>query len=250
MSESSNRQRVLITGINGLIGEVIRVSLRKQYDVYGLDLKPPYSENVFNIDIFDFEKLLETLSDLKPLDFIVHLAGESDSQASWESVLKPNIIGTRNVFEVAHQLNVSRVVFASSNHVTGAYEGFLPHLHLHLQPEPEKIRHTDPIRPDGDYGVSKAFGEAIARYYCSRWGVEIVCLRIGTVNRQDSPGQDLRSMKTWLSHRDLKHLIDRSLKANVTFGIYYGVSDNKGAFWDISNARDELGYEPRDNASG
>jgi nucleoside-diphosphate-sugar epimerase len=250
MSHSSNRQRVLITGINGLIGEVIRVDLQGHYEVYGLDIQPPYSETVFEADISEFDKLLSTVSPIMPLDFIVHLAGESNSQASWESVLRPNIIGTRNVFEVARRLKVPRVIFASSNHVTGAYEGFLPHLHLHLQPEPEKIKHTDPIRPDGDYGVSKAFGEAIARYYCARWGIEAVCLRIGTVNRQDSPGQDPRIMKTWLSHRDLRHLIDRSLKANVMFGIYYGVSDNKGAFWDISNARDELGYEPRDNASG
>ena len=55
-------------------------------------------------------------------------------------------------------------------------------------------------------------------------------------------------MRTWLSKRDLIHLIERSLVANVTFGVYYGVSDNKGAFWDISNAQLELGYSPQDNA--
>ncbi len=250
MAKSSARQRVLITGINGLIGKGVRPHLEKQYDIYGLDVKPPYSEVVLEVDISDFDKLLETLCPLKPLDFILHLAGESDSQASWESVLMPNIIGTRNIFEVARRLSVRRVVFASSNHVTGAYEGFRPQLHLHLEPEPEVITATDPIRPDGEYGVSKAFGEAIARYYCARWGLEAVCLRIGTVNSQDSPEGDLRTMKTWLSYRDLNHLIDRSLKANVTFGIYYGISQNKGAFWDISNARTELGYNPQDNASG
>jgi len=250
MAQSSKRERPFITGINGLIGNKIRGPLEKQYEVYGLDVKPPFSQKVFEADISKFDQLLQSLSPLKPLDFIVHLAGETDLQAVWESLLGPNIIGTRNVFEIARQLSVRRVVFASSNHVTGAYEGFPPDLHLHLEPEPLKVRPSDPIRPDSDYGVSKAFGEAIARYYCARWGLEAICLRIGTVNPQNSPEGDLRTMKTWLSYRDLIHLIDRSLKANVTFGIYYGVSNNKGAFWDISSAKQELGYEPQDDASG
>ena len=250
MTDSTRKPRAFITGINGLIGGVIRAPLERQYDVYGLDVMPPFSERVFKVNISEFDTLFECLNPLKPIEYIIHLAGETNSQASWDSVIGPNIIGTRNVFEVAHKLNVRRVVFASSNHVTGAYEGFSPDLHLHLEPEPLGIKPADPIRPDGDYGVSKAFGEAVARYYSARWGIESVCLRIGTVNRKDSPGDDLRIKKTWLSYRDLEHLVDRSLKANVTFGIYYGVSDNKGAFWDISNARTELGYEPQDNASG
>jgi hypothetical protein len=53
----------------------------------------------------------------------------------------------------------------------------------------------------------------------------------------------------WLSHRDLVQLVEKSLSANVVFGIYYGISNNKGAFWDISNARDELGFAPEDDAS-
>ena len=56
-------------------------------------------------------------------------------------------------------------------------------------------------------------------------------------------------MKTWLSHRDLVQLVRKSLESDVEFGIYYGVSDNTGRFWDISNAEKELGYKPEDNAA-
>ena len=56
-------------------------------------------------------------------------------------------------------------------------------------------------------------------------------------------------MKTWLSHRDLVQLVNKSLGSNVMFGIYFGVSANMSVFWDISNARSELGYEPVDDAS-
>jgi hypothetical protein len=97
--------------------------------------------------------------------------------------------------------------------------------------------------------VSKAFGEAVARYYCARWGIEAICLRIGMVLSSDDPTSDARLRKIWLSHRDLVQLIEKSLTANVNFGIYYGVSNNKGAFWDITNARNEMAYEPVDDGS-
>ena len=141
------------------------------------------------------------------------------------------------------------MVFASSNHVTGAYEGFAPNLHLHRQAEPVPISVNHPMRPDSDYGVSKAFGEILARYYCARWGLESICIRIGSVRRDDDPTTDPRFLRTWLSHRDLVHLVECCLRANVTYGVYYGISNNKGAFWDLSNARAELGYAPRDDAS-
>jgi uronate dehydrogenase len=32
------------------------------------------------------------------------------------------------------------------------------------------------------------------------------------------------------------------------FGIYYGISGNTRAYWDLSNARQELGYDPQDDA--
>jgi len=41
--------------------------------------------------------------------------------------------------------------------------------------------------------------------------------------------------------------VEKSLAANVVFGIYYGISNNKGAFWDITNARMELGFDPVDD---
>ena len=112
-----------------------------------------------------------------------------------------------------------------------------------------KISVKDPIRPDSDYGVSKAFGEILARYYCARWGMESICLRIGSVIADDDPTESLRFKRTWLSHRDLIQLVEKSLDSSIAFGIYYGISNNKGAFWDISNAQIELGYNPQDDAS-
>jgi len=243
------RLRILITGINGTIGKVLRAALQDDHDLFGLDRVSPLSDRISFANIAEYEKVARVVEQFSPLDCIIHLAGDASVTASWESVLVANIIGTRNVFEAAREFQVKRVIFASSNHVTGAYEGFEPNLHLHTQPEPPKISTQDPIRPDSDYGVSKAFGEAVARYYCARWGIEAICLRIGAVLSNDDPTSDAHLRKVWLSHRDLVQLVEKSLTTNVVFGIYYAISNNKGAFWDIANARVELGYAPLDDAS-
>jgi nucleoside-diphosphate-sugar epimerase len=241
--------RLLITGVNGLIGKILSGALQNAYEVYGIDVHGPFSDRIFQADISEYDELAKVFERIGPVSFLVHLAGQASTTASWDAVLKANIIGTRNVYEAARAFNVRRVVFASSNHVTGAYEGFEPHANLHLQHEPERITVHHPIRPDSDYGVSKAFGEAVARYYCARWGIESVCLRIGSVRPDDNPAGHPRMAKIWLSHRDLIHVVERSLASRVTFGIYYGVSNNRGVFLDISNARSELGYDPRDDSA-
>ncbi len=226
--------RLLITGINGRIGTILRNALEDAHDVYGLDRAGAFSDRILSADVAEYSQVAQ---------------GDPRVSAGWESILSANIVGTRNIFEAAREFQVRRVIFASSNHVTGAYEGFEPNLHLHTQPEPPKISIQDPIRPDSDYGVSKAFGEAVARYYCARWGIEAICLRIGAVLPNDDPTKSPHLRRIWLSHRDLIQLVKKSLVTNVTFGVYYGVSNNKGAFWDISNARVELGYDPVDDAS-
>ena len=58
-----------------------------------------------------------------------------------------------------------------------------------------------------------------------------------------------RILSTWLSHRDCVQLVWRGIEASeVKFGIFYGISGNKRAYWDIQNARDLLGYKPEDDA--
>jgi nucleoside-diphosphate-sugar epimerase len=241
--------RLLITGINGLIGTILRNAFQDMHDVFGIDLQGESSARVFAADISDYGQVARAFGQFPSLDAIVHLAGDPKVNASWESVLKANIIGTRNVFEAAHEFQVARVIYASSNHVTGAYHGFEPDLHKYTQPGPPTISPQDPIRPDSDYGLSKAFGEAVARYYCDRWGIQAICLRIGAVLKNDDPTRQPENRRIWLSYRDLVQLVEKSLSSDVAFGIYYGISNNKDAFWDISNARADLGFAPVDDGS-
>ena len=242
------KQKLLITGSHGLIGGILWNGLSDSYELYGLDNHADTrAENRFQADVTQAGQIEAVLDRIPDLRFVIHLAGDARVDADWQSTFNVNLGGTANVYAQVQQHGVQRVIFASSNHVTGAYEGFPPS--LHTAENVGMIRVSDPIRPDGFYGASKAAGEAIARMYYELHGLESICLRIGSVTKEDDPRANPRMRSTWLSHRDLVQLVKRSLAADVKFGIYYGVSNNKKRFWNISDAEKELGYHPEDDAS-
>jgi nucleoside-diphosphate-sugar epimerase len=236
-----------MTGSRGRIGRILTNALSDSFEVYGVDVTGEPDERTLLADVSDFAALDRAFESMGAIEYVIHLAANPRVDGDWDSILRNNIIGTYNTYECARRHGVRKVVFASSNHATGAYEG-LPRV-LHKQAEPRKVNITDPVRPDGHYGTSKVFGEAVARQYYELHGLQSICLRIGSVLPDDDPTRDERCMKTWLSHRDLVQLVRKSLLSDVGFGVYYGVSKNKGMFWDISNAEQELGYEPQDDAS-
>ncbi len=241
------KKTVLMTGSEGIIGNILKKALSRDYIIFGLGRRKLQLNNYFQANIADIETLQTVFSCMGKVDVLIHLAGDARDDAPWESILKSNIIGLRNVYEMAKRFSVPRVIFASSNHATGGYEGIPPT--LHKQQNPEMITVIQEVRPDGDYGSSKVYGEAVARQFYDRYCIESICLRIGTVRDHDDPTRQERHMKTWLSHRDLIQLFQKAIESDIKFGIYYGVSDNTGRFWDISNAKRDLGYMPQDNAT-
>ena len=232
------RLRILITGINGTIGRAIVNGRQDTWDITGLDVVPGHGAHI--ADIADWGKIDAVFDSAGRLDGVVHLAAIASSRASWDDVLVRNIVGTRNVYESAKNHRVPRVVFASSWHVVGGY-------HMHRETG-GLVTVTDPVRPDGDYATSKAFGEALARQYWEQFGVRSVCLRIGNVEANDRP-RDEHAERIWLSHRDLVQLVERSLSADVDFGIYFATSGNTGGFLDLGPTERELGYVPQDDSS-
>lgn len=228
---------VLITGAAGDIGSSLRPFLRDDHRLRLQYRQRPLeglseSEEAVQGDIEDLTSV-ETM--VQGVDAIVHLAAERRADASWEQVHGPNIVGTYNVFEAARRAGVPRIVFARTNHVMGNYD----------RDRAWPIHPDQPVRPDGYYGASKAFGEALARYYSDEFDMSMICLRIGWF--LERPFNET-SMRMWLSPRDMGQLTRRCLVAEVRFGLYYGVSNNTRCQWDLENARRELGYEPQDNS--
>lgn len=232
--------KLVLTGVQGLIGGILREALADRYDIWGLDLHAS-APKTLTADVADIEAVRRAFDRIGEFERLVHLAGDRRVDAPWSSLLPNNILGTYNVYSAAHARGVERIVFASSNHVVGMVEK--------EGGGPERVSVTDPVRPDSLYAVSKLFGEALARYYYERHDLQSICLRIGSVLEDDDPTREARFMRTWLSHRDLVSLVDRSLRAEVEFGIYYGVSDNRDRFWSLESARRELGYQPSDDAA-
>ena len=239
-------KKIIITGSRGIIGKILTKGLSDEFRIYEIDIaNNNHNKNYFQTDISNSKSLSSAFKKIGKSNFLIHLAASSALNAKWEYVLKNNIIGLKNVYECARKFGIKRVIFASSSHVTGGYEkNILNEKNLKL------ISIHDPVRPDSDYGSSKAFGEAIARQYFELYKIKSICLRIGAVLSYNNPTKDKigRNLKIWLSHKDLLQLIKKSLLSDIKFGIYYGVSNNKGRFWDISNAKKELNYQPIDNA--
>ncbi len=248
--------KILITGASGLIGSVLRRELDAtgRYTISGIDARPLDDVTLANFtlaDCYDFEEMEKAFANQ---DGVVHLAANAPVETPWPDVLRNNIASTHNVYEAARRHGVKRIVFASSNHAVGNFELDEPYKSIGfgdyslIGNEPANIPIVDhhvPIRPDSDYGVSKVFGEATGRYYSEHFGLEVACLRIGSVNPQNRPPNE-RGFATWLSHRDLAHLVDRCLQASLNFEIFYGVSNNKWRFWDTEHARETIGYNPQD----
>lgn len=205
---------IFITGINGLIGGILRRGLADQYAIRGLDVNnDPPAQGVITADISDYAQSLEALRVCMPVDCVVHLAADPRPDAPWESVLASNIIGTRNVFEAVRVLGVPKLVFASSLYATG-------------DPRASDVEGSNPVaalRPISDYGLSKAFGETLARSYSDRYGIRSFCLRIGWVKPDGTqPPECFR--RVWFFQSDLVAMIQHAIESDEPFAIHLGVS--------------------------
>jgi uronate dehydrogenase len=225
--------RVLITGAAGKLGTILREGLRGRFDILRLlDVEPlgdPLpGEELVTADIRDLPAVTQAAADVNA---VVHLAAIPDED-TFERILNVNMVGAYNVFEAAHRQRCQRVVLASSAHVTGFY------------PTSQRIGPEASPRPDTFYGVGKLFAENLGRLYADKHGLQVVCVRIGTLaDRPTSP----RHLSTWLSPRDAVQLFHRCLvAANAGFTVLYGISANPRSWWDTTSA-ERLGYRPVDN---
>jgi uronate dehydrogenase len=227
-------KRLLLTGAAGNLGRVLRPRMKRYCETLRLsDLAPMdpagEGEEVVHAPLEDLAAMQALLADV---DAVLHFGGVS-VEKPFDTMLPANIVGAYNVYEAARQRGVKRIVFASSNHVTGFYG------------QGETITPQALPRPDGYYGLSKAFGENLAQFYFDRYGLETVSLRIGSSWPEPI---DRRMLSSWLSYDDLERLVVAALSAPVVgHTVIYGVSDNRSVWWDNSTAR-HIGFKPQDSS--
>lgn len=225
-------RRVLLTGAAGRIATAVRPVLRE------------LAEEVVLTDRVELEGLAAgerfvraELADPAPweglaagCDTVLHLGAVPD-EAAFDVLAGPNLQGAFHVYEAARRAGVRRLVVASSGRATGFYR------------VGERLDGEATPRPDGLYGATKAFSEALGRMYADKFGLEVVALRIGTFEERPRSTRDL---STWLSPGDAGRLVRAALTGPVEgFLAVYGVSANTRGWWDLPP---ELGYEPVDDA--
>jgi uronate dehydrogenase len=228
---------VLLTGAAGRIGTWLRGGLPERgWSVRCLDVVPvpdvrPGEEHVV-ADVTDLAAMVDATQGVSA---VVHLAGVV-GESTWPAISHTNIEGTYATIEAARRAGVQRVVLASSNHASG----FTP------RPDGGLLREEDaPPRPDTYYGVAKVAMEALGSLYADRYGMDVVCLRIGSAFPEPST---VRMLATWLSPDDTVSLVDAALTApSPGFSVVWGVSANTRNWWDLTAAR-ALGYDPQDDA--
>ena len=227
--------KVALSGASGNMGRMLRVELPK----LGVDLRSaggrtPLAplrdgEDVMHGDLRD-PATVDRL--LHGVDVLIHLAGTSVEKPLPE-IIENNLVALHQVYEGARRNQVRRIVFASSNHAFGMHS-------VH-----DKLELDAPFRPDGFYGLSKAWGELMARMYWDKHGIEGISLRIGSCEKEPA---NFRHLSTWLSYEDTVQLVLRCITApDVGYRAVWAVSNNTRSYW-TPNAAARLGYEPQHNA--
>lgn len=233
------KQKILITGAAGRIGQRLTAHWRDRYDFVLTDKRPLENTHGFPFT----ETTLADLEAIRPLfagvDTVIHLANDANPKASWESLLPNNVIANYNVFQAAFEQGCKRVIFASSVNAVANY------------PADVQVTTNMPVSPPNLYGATKAWGEALGRFYADQKGLSVICLRLGWVTDKDNKRlvPDFPLLDIALTYNDLLRLFDACMAAtSVRFGLFHGISDNRFKRLDISDTRRVLGYEPQDDA--
>jgi uronate dehydrogenase len=232
--EEKSFGRLLLTGAAGGLGRVLRPRLREwAREVRVSDREPcepagPHEEVVL-ADLADAQAVNALLAGV---DAVLQFGGVS-LESPFADLVPANVTGLYNVYESARCHGVRRIVYASSSHVTGFHR------------QSDVIGLDAPLRPDCLYAVTKCFGEALSRYYFDRFGLETVCLRIGSSFPEP---RNPRMMVSYLSYDDLVELVRCALfTPRVDHSIVYGVSDNPVKWWDNARAA-HLGFHAKDSS--
>lgn len=235
-----SKRKLLVTGAAGRIGTAFIRAQRERFDLRLADIDiSRLSDSTCEIVKLDVTDAASCLRACEGVDTVLHLAADASPHADFTTSLLPtNIIGTYNLFVAAKAQGCRRVVFASS---AQAIEGY---------PLDVQVQEDMPTRPKNLYGVSKAFGEALAFFFAHESGLTTVAVRIANVAEfHAGERHSARDVAAFISERDVVHLLTRCVEADLSgYNVVHGVSDNRYKRLAIDQTRKILGYEPADDS--
>ena len=246
-----NKKKVLVTGASGRVGQVALSRLCDRYELSALNRSPVANVPYTQADIANLDAIIPAF---EGIDTVLHLAA-STMAGNWESLLATNIVGVRNVYEAGRIQGVKRVVNVSSGATILGYGLDSPYKEV-LAGEYEKlperwplVNESWPIRPDSVYGASKAWGEALGRYYSDYHGLSVICVRLGAFLVDDTPDNP-RSVAGYTSWEDAMRMFSLCIDApdEIRFDLFELVSDNRYRWRDNAHAKEVLAYKSTRNS--
>jgi nucleoside-diphosphate-sugar epimerase len=196
------------------------------------------------------------------VDVVVHcgyIRPEGDTPQAQYDGERRNVDMMQRVYQLALDHGVRRVVAASTNQAAKWYE------QPYFAGRRDRVAPEDYPRPDNLYGWAKAAYETLGFVYaCGSFGrnLEVIQVRIVVPREIDASAFEalprhryVRELAGYISERDMQQLFVRAIETpdiadrhGVPFQIVYGVSNNARTFWSITNAREVLGYAPKDDS--
>ena len=255
MSQNGGDQklRVLMTGAAGTVGTALWSAweAENRYQLTLVDLRgiEGSTSTCKQGDVRDCDQM-QTLCQNQ--DVLVHLAYVRHQDFTQLPEELTDIGTSMLLFEIARQAGVQKIVYASTNHVTGWNERLAQPADSSWVGIPPKFSTAEQFRPDGWYGAMKGMAEIAGRYLVDAHDLRFISIRIGSFNGTSEPS-GIRHCSTLLTPRDCAQLFGRAVdyQGAVKYLITYGTSGNTDGyqvgFMDIRPAVEILGYRPQDN---
>lgn len=167
--------RVLITGVNGFVGQNLLPFLDKRLpsvSLLGIDIGPNARDERFayrQLNLLDLAGTGSLLEAFRPTH-IIHLASFSSVKFSWENPIesfKNNTTIFLNLVESVRAAGLdSRILSVGSSEEYGAVEAKnLP------------LRETTPLTPQSPYAVARVAQEMLSGIYAEKYSVPIIMTR-------------------------------------------------------------------------
>jgi NAD dependent epimerase/dehydratase family len=268
------RRRVVLTGAAGYVAQRMFRALDERWDVVPIDIRTTTREGkpvpklvVADLTVPDRSAYRQHF---RGADAVIHCgfvrapgmtadSWQDNSDAKWKAE-HANVALAYNVYRVALEEGVRRVVVCSSNHAADYYE------RLVWDGRVDMVTPEMPPRSDNWYGWSKASYELLGFVFATGKvdgrKLEVVQWRIGGPRDDDidrvEPG-DIptmhRALGAYLSARDQAQQAIKMVETpdindddGIPFLIVYGISGNTHRFWSLASARRKIGYAPQDDS--
>jgi len=152
----ADRQKLIITGASGLLGNKIVELAKNDYTVIPLHKTKPLHSNSLKLDITNAVEVLNLFNKLKPA-IIVHTASETNvdkCETEKEHAWKTNVEGTHNIALACSKIG-AKLAYISTDYVFDGEKG-----HYEEQDKPNPINY---------YGFTKFEGEKQIISHCRNY---------------------------------------------------------------------------------